>query len=262
LAARKPLVVSDADNTLWDTDSVYRKAQLALFDTVNKRLGLPPAPFDRLLYLRRLDEEIASHHPLRWRYPPRFLIAALAHALSRERSPNSTLPKETQTVLDEDTIAELEHRFLHALNADIPLLRESVLEGVSELYEIGAVIVLATEANADRCRALLEFHHLQRYITSVQSAVKTPTFFRSIANEYGGLRGPRFMVGDQLDRDIAPAKAAGFVTVLFAGGFKPAVENNHHAKPDFVMTKYSQLPAIVSSFNPLPKQYRHARSRS
>jgi putative hydrolase of the HAD superfamily len=259
LLDRRPLVVSDADNTLWDTDAVYRRAQLALFDAVRVKVDSASPPPDPLSYLRRIDEQIAHRHPLRWKYPPRILIASLAHALSQPDS--SDLPHFTQApeVLDEPVILDLEHQFLTALDNETPLLRDSVVEGLGELRRIGARIVLATEAAADRCQALLTSHNLLEYITAVHASVKTPALFRAISNLYSADAGAKFMVGDQHDRDIAPAKAAGFVTILFPGGFKPSVEDNHDAIADFVVSKYSEVPTIVLSFDPAARRHAHAR---
>jgi putative hydrolase of the HAD superfamily len=262
LIGTRPLVVSDADNTLWDTDSVYRRAQLALFDAVQTELHLATAPPDRLSYLRRIDERLASSHHLRWKYPPRLLVAGLAHALSEEQSGHSLLRTKLTGALDERAIIELEHQFLAALNNDTPTLRDSVREGIVELHELGAVFVLATEANADRCQSILKFHHLEQYVASVHAGAKTPMFFRSILDQYSDLRDARFVVGDQLDRDIAPSHAAGFLTIFFPGGFKPEVETNHPAKPDFVVSKYSEVPRIVLKFNSRAPQQDHAKTQT
>jgi putative hydrolase of the HAD superfamily len=254
--------VSDADNTLWDTDSIYRRAQLVLFDAVHAKVGVAPPPLDPLIYLRRIDERIASGHPLRWKYPPRILINSLAHALSEPDSSDFLHFTETPEVLDEPVILDLERQFLTALSNGTPLLRDSVLEGMAELHRIGARIVLATEAAADRCQAILASHNLQEYITAVHSSVKTPELFRSISDEHSANGGAKFMVGDQLDRDIAPAKDAGFVTILFPGGFKPSVEDNHRAQADFVISQYSEVPRIVLSFDPAARRYALAKGRN
>ena len=54
------------------------------------------------------------------------------------------------------------------------------------------------------------------------------------------------MVGDQLERDIRPAKEAGLRTIYFPGGFKPkweASSNNVH--PDYQISSFAEVPAIV-----------------
>src|SRR5690348_17160579 len=78
------LVVTDADNTLWDTNSVYRDAQLAYFDEVLKIAGVNANIEDRLAYLRNLDQAIAAKHKDHFRYPPLLLAEALYNALLTE----------------------------------------------------------------------------------------------------------------------------------------------------------------------------------
>jgi hypothetical protein len=48
------------------------------------------------------------------------------------------------------------------------------------------------------------------------------------------------MVGDQLDRDIEPAKAAGFVTAWFPGGFTPRWSSNRSDAADLQITNFDE----------------------
>jgi ribonucleotide monophosphatase NagD (HAD superfamily) len=60
---------------------------------------------------------------------------------------------------------------------------------------------------------------------------------------------PAIVIGDQLDRDIAPAKQAGLITVFFPGGFRPKWQLDH------------EDVAQTSSFNHLMKLSRLPGSR-
>src|SRR3546814_7324092 len=56
-----------------------------------------------------------------------------------------------------------------------------------------------------------------------------------------------FMVGDQLQRDIRPAKEAGLRTIYFPGGFRPHWElKEQSVQPDFRVHRFDPLPAIVA----------------
>lgn len=58
-----------------------------------------------------------------------------------------------------------------------------------------------------------------------------------------------FMVGDQLDRDIAPAKAAGVNTIYFPGGFQPRwAPDLQSIRPDHVIASFAEVPNIVLNF--------------
>jgi putative hydrolase of the HAD superfamily len=55
-----------------------------------------------------------------------------------------------------------------------------------------------------------------------------------------------FMIGDQLDRDIAPAKAAGLETIYFPGGFRPSwTMDKAEAGPDHIIATFAEVPDIV-----------------
>ena len=53
------------------------------------------------------------------------------------------------------------------------------------------------------------------------------------------------MIGDQLDRDIAYARDAGFRTILFPGTFSPYWLDNTEAEPDYVIHDYADVPHIL-----------------
>lgn len=76
------VVFIDADNTLWDTDGVYADAQLALLNELEDRLDVQLLEPDRLAFVRAIDQGLATRHHEGLRYPPRFLIKALALALT------------------------------------------------------------------------------------------------------------------------------------------------------------------------------------
>ena len=76
----------DADNTLWDTDGVFADAQLALLNELEDRLGVQFPEPDRLAFVRAIDQGLAERHHEGLRYPPRFLIKALALALTEKVS--------------------------------------------------------------------------------------------------------------------------------------------------------------------------------
>ena len=57
---------------------------------------------------------------------------------------------------------------------------------------------------------------------------------------------PMTMVGDQIDRDILPARDAGFRTALFPGRFRPKWTLQHAANSaDIVIDDLSELEALI-----------------
>jgi putative hydrolase of the HAD superfamily len=60
-----------------------------------------------------------------------------------------------------------------------------------------------------------------------------------------------FMVGDQLERDIRPARQAGFTTVFFPGAFRPRWEDtSEDVVPDYVIDTFADVPRIVFGGRP------------
>jgi putative hydrolase of the HAD superfamily len=58
---------------------------------------------------------------------------------------------------------------------------------------------------------------------------------------------PAIVVGDQLDRDIAPAQNAGFVTIYFPGGFRPKWQAGYEKEtPDYRIESFEQVAEIVT----------------
>jgi len=55
------------------------------------------------------------------------------------------------------------------------------------------------------------------------------------------------MIGDQLDRDIAPAKAAGLITIYFPGGFQPKWQQRAEGeiKPDYRVQDFNQAVEVI-----------------
>jgi hypothetical protein len=79
-----PWIYTDADNTLWDTNSVYAEAQLGLLKRAEQMAGRRTPSSTPLEYLRQYDQGIAKQHHSHLRYPPSLLIRALVKGLQGE----------------------------------------------------------------------------------------------------------------------------------------------------------------------------------
>ncbi|MBK6491620.1 MAG: HAD hydrolase-like protein [Sphingomonadales bacterium] len=97
----------------------------------------------------------------------------------------------------------------------------------------------ASEGRA-HCGAAWSRHALH----TIVEGVKRPDLYRRILRLTGTLEA--FMVGDQLDRDIAPAKAAGLETIYFPGGFQPRwLPAVGKVGPDYTIASFAEVPDIV-----------------
>lgn len=239
---------TDADNTLWDTDGVFAAAQLALLDAVEAATGSDAARGDRLAFVRALDQDIAERHHAGLRYPPRLLARALALALAGTEAGRAVrlalAGGQAEQRLPEMQAAAAEQAFVAAIRA-LPPLRPGVEEGLEALHAAGCLVLVVTEGARDKIAGTAAAHGIARFVDRIIESPKRPDLYRRVLR-LTRVAGRAFMVGDQLDRDIAPAKAAGLETIWFPGGFRPRWEPGVEAvAPDHVVAGFGEVVGIV-----------------
>lgn len=235
---------TDADNTLWDTNAVFIEAQLGLLRAVENVTGLmaPDVEDQGLAFLRGVDQRIAAAHPDRLGYPPHILAQALAFALSGSSVAHAAVRAVGKSSSNPD-FDKAVARYIEMLR-ERPVLRRGVHEGLEAIATAGVPVTVVTEEKFDRCRALIEAHDLVHLILGVVSIRKTPDAYVDLRRPLGGTRV--FMVGDQLDRDIAAAALAGFETVYFPSAFRPFWNTDADASPDHEITRFDEIIPLLS----------------
>lgn len=241
-------VFVDADNTLWDTDGIFAAAQLELLEHVERLVDKRTGEDGRLEFVRRLDQAIAERHHSGLRYPPRLLVQAVALALSGVEIETAarfaridTRPAGTVSELQAEKIQSAFLRALHRL----PELRVGVADGLRRLAATGRTIIVVTEAAPGKSKQIAIEHRIDQYISKVVEAPKHARLYRRVQKLVGS-SSMGFMVGDQLERDIRPAKEAGLTTIYFPGGFRPRWEYEANlAFADYVVKSFLEVPGIV-----------------
>lgn len=233
---------TDADNTLWDTNAIFVEAQLRLLRSLERRTGLSaPHSHDRgLAFLRAIDQRLAGQHPDHLRYPPALLVGGLLHAL-RGTSP----PRAAELALAEAAPTEFEaelEAYFEGIRA-LPELRQGVRETLSRAAELGIGVTVVSEERQDRCEARIETHNLSGFILEVISAPKTVQLFQRLRSERRVKR--HIMIGDQPDRDIFPAKEAGFECYLLPSDFTPFWAERPDVDQLQVVSRYDELLPIL-----------------
>ncbi|MET4066803.1 putative hydrolase of the HAD superfamily [Bradyrhizobium sp. S3.2.6] len=216
----KAHLFTDADNTLWDTDTVFAAAQLEMLREVEKLTGRT-APEDEdqgLAFLRTIDQRIATEHPDHLRYPPALLAQGLALVLEGERVEGAVARVTAPNLAPTNAFEPAQSRFLDAIRR-LPPLRKGVREGLLAVTRARIPVMIVTEERAERCRKFATEHQLDGLIDEIISVRKTHEAYANLKRKAGP--GRCFMVGDQMDRDIVVAVAAGFSTFYFPGGFAP-----------------------------------------
>lgn len=245
LMANDTTVFLDADNTLWDTDGVYAAAQSRLLDGVLELIGADAAPSKPLAFLRAVDQAIAARHQDGLRYPPLLLVRGLERALSGE-APDAAARAASRGrhdyQIDSETAESLVDRFRSGLRA-VPDLRPGVVKGLAELSAAGVRLLVVSEAAKRRVEVTAARHGILGLFDRILEGRKRPEFYGRILTLIG--RPSRaFMVGDQVDRDVVPARAAGLETIHFPGGFQPRW-TPADAAPDHLVADFAEVPGIV-----------------
>lgn len=96
--------------------------------------------------------------------------------------------------------------------------------------EAGLELYVMTEGRIEKQRRFLEVHGLQPFFKGVWEMTKERSQFDRVRTRFKDRRV--MIIGDQPDRDILPAKAAGCTGILVPSRFKPS----WHAtgEPDYV----------------------------
>jgi putative hydrolase of the HAD superfamily len=216
----KAHLFTDADNTLWDTDKIYASAQLDMLRQIERMIGLK-APHEEgqgLAFLRGVDQKIASAHPDHLRYPPVLLARGLSMVLGGRPVDEAVAQLIGHQENSTNEFGQLQDTFIKAIQT-LPPLREGVREGLVAVGEGGIPVTIVTEERVERCCRFVAEHRLEELIFEVVSVRKSTAAYLNLKQKTGAITC--FMVGDQIDRDIVAANAAGFFTFYFPGGFAP-----------------------------------------
>lgn len=240
-------VFVDADNTLWDTDGVFAAAQLGLLTQVEATTRAPLDVADRLAYVRAIDQEIAERHHAGLRYPPKLLINATAAALGGEqpfRAARLALTGSLISPISSEALAAIEQRYFSDLGSP-PVLRPGVADGLLALERAQCVVLIVTEGARAKIAQNTSRLGLDGHFTRIVEGPKRADLYRRVLR-LSGTPARAFMIGDQLDRDIAPAKAAGLETIYFPGGFQPrwspAIDQ---IRPDHIVASFAEAAGII-----------------
>lgn len=226
------VILSDADNTLWDTDALFATAQLQLLQNTERLIDVE-APVDddqRLEWLRSYDQAIAALDHRHLRYPPVLLVRSLILGLSG-LSPSQAASAVVRGVIPE----KLE---IHKINAILeefstrlsstPSLLPGVKEGLQRAKQLGLEVWILSEGAAHRQRSRVRVRGLAGLVHGIAEVSKNAEQFARQRRRFAPR--PVYVIGDQPDRDIIPAHEAGCRTVLVPSRFKP----QWHMKPQCV----------------------------
>lgn len=241
------LWVSDADNTLWDTDNIYAAAQLKLLSEIEENLGIKVDKANKLSYIREVDQHISKRHHLGLRYPTELLISALKKRLIGTPIQAAVKHSLASGLESSDSFSKHTAQIFYNDISVTPPLRNGVTEGLEALHSNGATVVIATEGSITRIKRHLNEHNISHLVALSLEGTKSVVFYQRIARLYQSKEA--WSIGDQLTRDVIPALEAGFNTIYFPGGFNPFWQENH-TLPNETIAVTSYNSGVQSAINP------------
>lgn len=214
-----PVILADADNTLWDTDSVFADAQLGMLANVDQQFPGTARP-DPLAHVRAYDQALAQIDRRHLRYPPVLLARALAlgnlghDPATAARMAIARRPSQDLASAEEGIVA----RYFEAL-ARTPALLPGVTDGLELARRANLNVWILTEGSAERQRTRSQALGITHLVRGVSEATKSQDQFDRQRRRFAP--SPLVVIGDQPDRDILPAQAAGCIGVLVPSRFRP-----------------------------------------
>jgi putative hydrolase of the HAD superfamily len=256
------VLVFDADNTVWDTDAVFRAAQVAMLTTLGEA-GYIPDPAAQVEMLRVVDRELVEQLGVA-EYDFRLLAGAITRLYSRqlsvEEAVGHSLTDETnndahlQILIDAAYSAfEVELTRVPPLYPDTELVLSEIQKAISDGLQL--VTVLYSEGNEARLERILtayEFRDRAFFAEIILEPKSAEGFLR--ARSLGRTRLAQsndhvdtVVIGDSLKRDIAPANRVGCITVYKPSKFKGVeVPSIPEEQPMFTISVLSEFPNVLS----------------
>lgn len=250
----------DADNTLWDTDAVFADAQLGLLRHVEHASKRKAKVEDRLALIRNIDQALAERHHAGLRYPPHLLARGVELVLEHGHAANDAARLawrgRPDYRLSESDVERIEAAYFQDI-AKQPVLRPGVADGLERLQSDGHTLLIVSEGRKAKIESIAEWLGVRASFDRVIEGVKSADLYRRILR-LTGMPKRAFMIGDQLDRDIGPAKKAGLETIYFPGGFRPRWSRSiSEAQADHVIETFASVPGIVDGHvDTLPDERR------
>jgi len=258
------VVVFDADNTLWDTNAVFRHAQLSLLRVFAKANSFHDEDKE-LAVLRRVDRELINQLG-RFEYDFHILATAIAYYYYKNLSVEDSVSQaisdttsqfnsELSLIIDEaHLIFEKELKQIPALFPDTETILSSIHSCKSHKHSI-AVLIFSDGSHSRLERILQAYGIRERGLfdeiiigaKSVESFCKAKMAgLKYLGDEADPERTLFVMIGDSLQRDIKPANKAGYITV-----YKPAnflgqeIPSEKDEKPCYTITTLNELTPIL-----------------
>jgi putative hydrolase of the HAD superfamily len=226
-----PVVFIDADDTLWENAIFFRAARKAWRDFMASRGHDARRARDRLREVE--DEGLARRE---------FGSVRLGRNMKRVAA-----EFETQEELDRDVLAACED-FVRSIRQHPIQFYPGALETLAELRRRHPLIMLTMGEHDEQVDKIERSGIADRFDAIEIVPDKNATIYRELHERYRTeADGRSWMIGNSPSKDIGPAAAAEFVTVLFRNGapLPPYFEAREQRPADHTIDALSDLLEIL-----------------
>lgn len=218
---------------------MFAEAQLKLLDEVESATDRRCSASDRLDFVRSYDQALAAKHHLHFRYPPIMLVFALTDGLAGVDSGAAAGAAITGSRLlrspSVDIAEAIVGKYLGWLNRVPPLL-PGVLEGLRLAGDSQLPVYVITEGKIEKQRKTVGHYNLEDRIAGIFEITKNLSSFDRLRQRFSPAQV--IVIGDQPDRDIAPAQSAECTTVLVPSRFRPTWNVDAWNEASYVASDY------------------------
>ena len=259
-------ILFDADNTLWDTNAVFREAQLSMLRVLADHDVLDD-PERALPTLRAIDMALVDHVG-RFEYDVNQLARAVIVHFETGLEGDALIEALSQTPARDALAGAACRVFMDGLQR-VPAVLPDTFEVLRLLHaarQLGAPLTSAvlSEGDPERLERAFRAYHVDIGVLFDEIIVvrkSRQAFERARAalldvlpSAADGAETLFMIVGDTLTRDIKFGKQAGFVTVYKPSPFKGVEEPSAEDEiADFTIERLGELPPILGRLGiPLP----------
>jgi len=253
------ILIIDGDNTLWDTNAVFKNAQLNMLNCLRKEIPKidPETEFFRL---RDFDDILIKHYN---KHEYDFSVLALSLYLYYKGSEkHEAIQKAFETfekklhVEGMDFTMKCGNKFKEDLRK-VPPLFKGAEETLEILKKHACVIILSSEGDKNRVRKIIQYYSMERYFDHILNGRKSVEQFKEAKkigikiwreNHPEDREIPKtIVIGDLLDRDILFGNQIDAVTVYKPSGYKGhEIPKNENEKPNYEINEIDEIIGILA----------------
>lgn len=248
------IIIIDGDNTLWDTNSVFTNAQIAILEKF-KEYGLDINPIEEFKTLRKFDDMLIKKYN-KYEYDFRALPYSLYIYYKKQINEINAIDMaydvfENQLIVDDKDVADDCYEVFKKEMLKIPHLFSNVTETLMKLKKKGYIIILSSEGKTERIYKILRKYNLNKIFDIISTGKKSIDLFRELINDGKKLLLSKdnehvIVIGDMLKREIFMGNSVGAITVYKPGGYKPNQKpTNPMETPDYEIKKIAELINVI-----------------